>query len=94
MTMNKRFTVRITGIDGDDPMMDSAGMQLLYGVTADEIRALFGPFGTGAIPPEWIKRSRRRHKEAAAATGSEDLDDALTYWARKDHNAELDLVVT
>lgn len=92
MTLNK-FTVRITGIGGDNPMMDSAGMQLLYGVTADEIRELFtGP--AAAIPHEWVQRSRRRHKEAAAATGSEDLDDALTYWARKDHGAVLDLVVT
>lgn len=85
------YTVRITGMDSE-PMMDCAGMVLLYGVTEAEIRALIATT-TAPIPPEWIKRSRRRHKEAAAVTGSTDLDDTLAYWARKDHGAELDLVV-
>jgi hypothetical protein len=90
---NNTFTVTITGIDGDDARMDAAGMQLLYGVTAEQITELFTGT-TAAIPAEWIQRSRRRHKEAAAATGSEDLDDCLAYWAQKDHNAALVLNVT
>jgi hypothetical protein len=89
----KTYTVRITGVNTEAAAMDCAGMALLYGVTAEEIRALVTGT-TAAIPDEWIKRSRQRHKEAAAASGSEDIDDCLAYWARKDHDAALVLDVT
>jgi hypothetical protein len=89
--MTNKFTVEINEINGE-PMLDSQCMALMFGVTAADVRALPFAGGHSRIPREWIKRGRRRTREAAAATGSADLLDVLQYWARTDHNAELEVV--
>lgn len=86
---NSTYTVTISDLDTGDPKMDANGVALLYGVTPEEVRAI----APGPLPPEWIKRSVRRAKEAQAH-GHTDLDEIFAYWARKDHDAELELLAT
>lgn len=83
------YTVTISGLDGPDPKLDNAAVLLMCG---HDLREL-GTDGTAQFPAEWLRDMKRRHREAAAHTGTTDLVEFLEYWARKDHNAEL-LVVT
>lgn len=87
--MTTTYTVTITDIDGE-PKMDAAAMLLMSG---HDIRELDYRSGGASIPPEWIRDMKRRHREAAAHTGTTDLVEFLEYWARRDHGAEL-VVVT
>lgn len=80
------YTIAVRDIDGPDPLLDAAAMQLMCG---HDIREL----DTGAqIPAEWVRDMKRRHREAAAHTGTTDLVEFLEYWARKEHGAELVIV--
>lgn len=86
------FTVTISGIDTAEPSLDAACMALLFGVTVADVHALpRTPTGI-RIPREWVKRCRRRTKEAAADTGDDFIISIMRYWARRDHNAELVVV--
>ncbi|WP_205874444.1 hypothetical protein [Mycobacterium camsae] len=85
------MTITIREIAGQQ-MIDSRGTALLYGVDPCAIEALPIVAGAMRIPHMWIKRGRRRAREAMAATGSESYVDCLQYWARRDYNAELELV--
>ncbi|MBB2772334.1 UNVERIFIED_ORG: hypothetical protein GGE11_003259 [Mycolicibacterium obuense] len=89
--MPDTITITITEISGE-PMLDSAAMALMFGVRTEEIQALPVIDGASPIPREWIKRGRRRTREAAARTGSNSFDDVIRYWARVDHNAELEVI--
>lgn len=85
------YTIRLTEVDGE-PMLDAAGMALMFGVAIEDVHHL--PFAGGAspIPREWLQRGRRRTREAAAHIGSAEFHDVLAYWARRDHGAELEVV--
>lgn len=85
------ITVTIKNIDGE-PMVDAEGMALMFGVDPAAARALPVVNGGSHIPREWIKRGRRRAREAMAHNGSGAMLDALEYWARKDHGAALTVV--
>jgi hypothetical protein len=89
--MTDAITIHVTEVNGE-PMIDSECMALMFGVTAADVRALPFADGCSRIPREWIKRGRRRTREAAAATGSAELLDILKFWAHKDHGAELEVV--
>jgi hypothetical protein len=85
------ITIRIVNVD-TEPMLDAQAMSLLFGVRLEEITAM--PIADGAmrIPDEWVRRSRRRYKEAMAANGSDFILDVLQHWAWKDHDADLKVV--
>lgn len=85
------YTITINELDGE-PMLDAAGMALMFGVTAADVQALKFFNGASRIPDEWVRRGRRRTREAAAHIGSSDFHDVLAYWAQRDHNAELRVV--
>lgn len=85
------ITIRVTDIDGE-PMLDATAMSLLFGVRTEEVSALPIGNGTTRLPTEWLKRGRRRAREAMAHTGSDAMLDNLRYWARQDHAAELEVV--
>jgi hypothetical protein len=89
--MTDIITVHFTEINGE-PMLDSAAMALLFGVEAEAVHDLPMTNGTSPIPREWVRRGKRRAKEAMAHTGSDALLDSLRYWARKDHSADLEVV--
>ena len=75
-----------------DDRIDADGLALLFGKDVGEVRALPVVDGVVQIPREWMEEGRRRSSEAMAATGSKVAVDALRYWARRDHNAELAVV--
>lgn len=83
--------VRVRDIDGE-LMLDSQCMSLLFGVPLDAIQALPRTAGASPIPTEWIRRGRRRAKEARAHTHSDAMLESLRYWAEKDHGATLAVV--
>jgi hypothetical protein len=85
------ITVHIVNVD-TEPMLDAQAMSLLYGVHPEEITALPMANGAKRIPDEWVRRSRRRYKEAMAANGSDFILDVLQHWAWKDHGADLEVV--
>ncbi|BBZ60139.1 hypothetical protein [Mycolicibacterium monacense] len=85
------LTVTLTDVDGE-PMLDSEAMALLFGVRTEDVRALPTVNGVSTIPREWVKRGRQRTREAMAHTGSDFIIDGLRYWARRDHNAELEVI--
>lgn len=89
--MTHKITVTLRHVEAE-PMLDAHAMSLLFGVDVTAVRAL--PFTNGAspIPREWVKRGRRRAREAMAHTGSSAMLDALEYWAHKDHGAALEVV--
>ncbi|UUO03858.1 hypothetical protein M4D79_14150 [Mycolicibacterium novocastrense] len=89
--MTDTITVRIAEINAE-PMLDSQCMSLLFGVPVSDVKALPFVNGHSRIPREWIKRGQRRAGEAKAHTGSDALLDSLRYWARKDHDARLEVV--
>ncbi|WP_137147545.1 hypothetical protein [Mycolicibacterium sp. CR10] len=85
------ITTRIKNAD-TEPLLDAEALALLFGVDLTEVLALPTVDGHSGIPREWIKRGRRRTREAQAATGSDFILDALDYWARKDHGAALEVI--
>lgn len=85
------ITITVADVDGE-PMLDSAALALLFGVELDAVRGLPVKDGVSAIPNMWVKRGRRRSREAMAHTGSDAMLDGLRYWARKDHGAELEVI--
>ncbi|MCV7091767.1 hypothetical protein [Mycobacterium interjectum] len=89
-----QLTLTVKVINGE-PMLDATAMSLLLGVDEQLIAALpRRDFANGytPIPQEWIRNGKRRAKEAAAHTGSNDMVSSLTYWAAKDRGAELQIV--
>ncbi|OZE81925.1 hypothetical protein CH304_12805 [Rhodococcus sp. 15-649-1-2] len=75
-------------IDGD-PMISTAGIALLFGISEElcnaEIKRQRSTGAEGFVPPgEWIRNGRRRQKEYQAATGRNDMQGALEYWAAQD----------
>lgn len=89
--MTTTFTIRLSEKAGE-PMLDSAGMALMFGVTTTDVDHLPFKDGAAVIPREWIRRGRRRTREAAARIGSNEFADVLGYWAHKDYGAALRLV--
>jgi hypothetical protein len=85
------ITVRIAEHDGE-AMLDAQCMALLFGVELADIHALPSVNGATPLPKEWIRRGRRRAREAQAHTGSDAMLDGLRYWAARDHGAELTVV--
>ncbi|WP_370501192.1 hypothetical protein NWT09_14095 [Mycolicibacterium sp. jd] len=73
-------------------MLDAWAMALMFGVQPEDFKALPLVDGATRVPRHWIKRGRRRTREAAAATGSDFLLDILAFWAMKDHGATLKVV--
>lgn len=89
--MTNTITTRIRNAD-NEPMLDAEALALLFGVDLAEVHALPMVDGHSRIPREWVKRGRRRAREAQAHTGSDFILDALDYWARKDHGAALEVI--
>lgn len=84
----------IRDVDGE-PMLSSDALSLLFGVGADLIKACSlkrTRDGYTSFPEAWLKAGRRRAKEAAAATGENDLFTILSYWAKRDRDAVIVLV--
>lgn len=84
----------IRDVDGE-PMLTMDALSLMFGVGVELITAhTRRTFAEGHVvfPAAWLRAGRRRASEAAAATGSRDVLDVLTYWARRDHGAEIVLV--
>lgn len=75
-------------IDGE-PMVSTAGIALLFGVSeelcAAEINRQRSMGCEGFVPPgEWIRNGRRRAAEYRAHTGRNDGEGALEYWATRE----------
>lgn len=85
------ITIRVRETDGD-VLLDSQALAIAFGVEVTAVRALPIVDGASRIPREWARRGKRRAREAMAHTGSDALLDALRYWARQDHDAELFVV--
>lgn len=75
-------------IDGE-MMIGPAGMSLLFGVTEAEAIELRVEHGTTHLPADWIKRGKRRAKEAKRWGADDSMLGALDYWAAKDLDAQL-----
>ena len=90
-TQPPTVTVHIRNHHGEN-LLDMTAMALLFGVTVAEINALPSADGALTLPAKWLRQGRRRANEAKAHTGSDELFDALRYWARKDHGADLVVV--
>lgn len=86
--MTTTVTVTIREIAGQ-PMLDSEGVALLFGVTQTDVNTLPVIDGHMRLPREWMRQGKRRTQEAQAHTSSTDLLETLRYWARKDHGATL-----
>jgi hypothetical protein len=85
------ITTEIRSVDAE-PILDSQAMALLFGVSVQDVLALPMHDGASRIPNEWVRRGKRRTKEAQAHTGSDFILDILLYWAQKDHGADLEVV--
>lgn len=83
--MTNVYRIPVTTVDGQQ-MCGVEGVALMIGVPADQIDP------NAPMPPEWLEQAKIRADEAAEHTGSRDLFDAWAYWARKDHQAEIQLV--
>lgn len=84
--------IELTRNVNGEPMMSAAAISLLFGIDADTVeKYMTANIIGGALrfPPEWIKAGKRRSKEAAAATGSNDMFDILAYYARRGLGAEI-----
>lgn len=84
--------IELTRTVNGEPTMSADAMSLLFGIDADTVsQHMSANIIGGALrfPPEWIKAGKRRSKEAAAATGSNNVFDILAYWARRDLGAEI-----
>jgi hypothetical protein len=46
-------------------------------------------YETDQTPNDWWKQGRRRYAEASAHNGSDNVVDALRYWAAEDYDAEV-----
>lgn len=88
--MTNTLTVTVRQIDGE-PMLDAQCMSLAFGVDIAEIKALPIVDGQMRIPREWARRGKQRAKEAMAH-GSDGMLNCLRYWARRDHDAELQVM--
>lgn len=91
MTPNPTITVTVRDTAGE-PLLDGQGMSLLFGVPLADIHALPPVGGGSPIPREWVKRGRRRAREAMARTGSDNVLDVLDYWADKEHGTSVTVV--
>jgi hypothetical protein len=87
--MTNMITIRVKEAT-DDVLLDNQAVALLFGVDIAAVEAL--DYAKEALPREWLPRGKRRAKEAMAHTGSTAMLDSLKYWARQDHNAELEVV--
>jgi hypothetical protein len=90
-----RRTIRVAL--AEDGGMDAAAMALFIGVDAAAVRALpviddGSTFGDVQLPAEWFTSGQRRSREAQAHTNSDSTIDVLNYWARRDHDAEVEVV--
>lgn len=82
-------TILIETIDGE-PMLSADALSLLFGVPTENITKFSKEHSTAAgtvFPHTWLQAGRRRAREAAAATGENDIFTALTYWAARDRDA-------
>lgn len=88
--MTATYTIEIRTVCGE-PMLDARAVALLVGVRPEDVTALPVVNGAMRLPRHWLQQGRRRTREAAAHTGSSAFEDVLSYWARRDHNAELEV---
>jgi hypothetical protein len=75
-------------IDGE-PMIGVGGMSLLFGMPTTDVEQLRIEHGTTHLPDDWVRRGKRRAKEAKRWGQSGAMLDALAYWAAKDLDAHL-----
>jgi len=88
----KTYVVTAKIVSGET-VLGVSGVALLVGLPLDHMLAYFDPesltCNEDGIPSRWPRQRRRRIREAATQTGTDDLETALVYWADKDHDAEL-----
>ena len=84
----KQVTPLLVVVDGQQ-CLTIDGVALLLGIAdADDIDRN-GWRDTANLPLELIQRGHHRGSEADANTGDGSLASRLTYWAQKDHGAEI-----
>lgn len=84
--------IELTRTFDGEPMMSATAVGLLFGLDSGTVEQYMTANIIGGalrFPPEWIKAGKRRSKEAAAATGSNDVFDILAYWAKRDLGADI-----
>lgn len=87
--MSETNRTELARVIGGEPMIGPAGMSLLFGVTEAEAKQLRVDHGATHLPADWIKRGRRRAKEAKRWGADESMLGALEYWAAKDLGAQI-----
>lgn len=91
MTATNR--IELTRTVAGEPMMSADALALLFGIDAQVISDHMGATiaaGHVQFPATWIKAGKRRSKEAAARTGSNNVFDVLSYWAARDLGAVIE----
>ena len=89
--MTDPITIHVLIRDGE-PLIDNQCLALLLGVEVEALRGLPIQNGSTSVPADWVKRGRRRAREAQAHTGSTAMLDSLRYWAMRDHGATLEVI--
>lgn len=70
--------------------LTAAGVAVMVGISADEVRAKWDPaVGPASLPTEWHQAGRRRSAEARAAGGDDSAVTGLEYWANRDLGADV-----
>lgn len=86
-------TIKLGRTSTGEPALDSNSLGLLFGRPAALVReymfANIDDRGRVDFPKPWMRAGRRRSREAAAATGSSELEAILACLARRDLGAEI-----
>ena len=68
-------------LDGQ-PVVSTAGMAVLLGVSHSAVQKHAAQHGSGviALPSDWVRAGKRRQKEFEAATGESGMKAAIDYF--------------
>ncbi|EUA37190.1 hypothetical protein I549_5907 [Mycobacterium avium subsp. avium 2285 (R)] len=93
--MTTTTRVELLRVTDGEPLLTATAMSLLLGVPVADLHDARrdDTKGTMYVPHEWIRKGRRRTKEATAHAGDDDLLSGLTYWAHQDHGAAIEIGV-
>jgi hypothetical protein len=97
---NPEFRIELGITSGEELDMTDEGLALLMGVPVGRLRALVEHQLGGecpdqpperVLPIEWWLSARERVSATRTATGKDRLVDVMTYWAGKEHNADVEV---